>query len=68
MKTRTQNGHDLEQTEHERWTNAIMKALHELRSASAAGLDRHGYLGSDAGFASFLSPLSGSMPPGSARR
>jgi hypothetical protein len=28
--------------EHERWTSAILHALHELRCASAAGLDRYG--------------------------
>lgn len=50
MKTLDRTGQDLEQTavEHERWTSAILTALHEMRSASAAGLSRwHGDLHGD---------------------
>jgi hypothetical protein len=65
MKTHQKNGHDFEQSmiEHERWTNAILRALHELRCASVSGLDRHGYLEADSGITSFISPRAASIPP-----
>jgi hypothetical protein len=66
MKTLQQNGLDFEQSmiEHERWTNAILRALHELRCASVSGLDRHGYLGADSVVhTSFISPKATSIPP-----
>lgn len=63
MKTYTQ---DFERStiEHERWTNAILRALHEMKNASAAGLDRHGYMASEGALgAGFTSPMAGSIPP-----
>lgn len=45
MKTTNRNEQDFEQSmiEHERWTSAILQALHDMRCASEAGLSRHGY-------------------------
>jgi hypothetical protein len=67
MKTHDRNGQDLEQTmvEHERWTSAILTALHEMRSASAAGLTRwYGdFRGSDGSTISGISPLATSVIP-----
>jgi hypothetical protein len=48
--------------EHERWTNAILRALHELRCASASGLDKHFCDEPDGGGrCAFVSPLAGSI-------
>jgi hypothetical protein len=50
--------------EHERWTNAILRALHELRCASASGLDKHFCDDEDVALRRpFVSPLAGSIPP-----
>lgn len=60
------SGQDVEVTtsEHERWTNAILKALYELRSASVTGLDKHfGETDEDLSRRGFVSPLAGTIPP-----
>ncbi|NUQ73565.1 MAG: hypothetical protein HUU21_08425 [Polyangiaceae bacterium] len=48
--------------EHERWTNAILRALHELRCASVSGLDKH-CCGDEPMGASHVSPRAASIPP-----
>ena len=71
IKTFEQTGQDIEQSmiEHERWTNAILQALHELRYASASGLDRHGCLmkdvvrDNDGALVAFVSPRASSVFP-----
>lgn len=50
--------------ERERWTNAILRALQELRSASVAGLDKHFCDEDDEPVRrSLVSPLARSIPP-----
>lgn len=72
MKAIDFSGQDHEATmssiEHERWTNAILRALHELRCASASGLDKHfGDEDETPVRRSFVSPLAGSIPPSEPR-
>jgi hypothetical protein len=66
MKTLDRNGQDVEQSmvEHERWTSAILTALHEMRNASAAGLSRwYGDFSGDGSSISGISPLATSVMP-----
>jgi len=60
MKKR--NEQDVEQSmiEHERWTSAILQALHDMKCASVAGLSRNGYFPGDP---QSVSPMASSICP-----
>lgn len=65
MKTaeHRENEHEKSVVEHERWTSAILQALHEMRDASVAGLDRHGYIDVQEKASPVTSPLAASILP-----